>query len=401
MKKIVKLLIIINLVSIINCQNNYNINGLPWKFHVIDSNLYGADGIKLGYFNNDSLIDFISGGEEYGATRVYLNQGELNFNFLEFPSPDVEDAIFEDINNDGYKEILTFSEGNTQKIDIHFINDKKNNWVSKTIPATKGKKWMYGIVADLDNKNGLDIIVGAKGENAILGWLETTEDINGYEKWKLHKIASVGWIMSIEYIDLDNDGNKDILVSDRKGKKSGIKWFKNPGKYSDKFKQEWDETIIGLKNKKPMFLCISDYNKDGLDDIIVAEAVDGIYYLEKIDKSGHSWNERLLFNYPIFAGDRGKSVACIDIDNDMNYEIISSYEMAQDKYGVIYSKYNVTAKKWDHYAISSKKGIKYDKILPFDIDRDGDIDILITEEKENTKGLGVIWYENNNKSISF
>lgn len=377
-----------------------------WKLHIIDSTLYGADGIRAGYFDEDALVDFISGGEEYGATRVFLNQGNLQFDFLEFPSPSVEDALFTDLNEDGTPEVFTFSEGNTRHIALHY-KDTGSGWRSEVIPATEGIAWMYGAVADFDEDGTKEIIVGGKGENGVIGWLETTPHPEGFAQWKLHPIAPVAWVMSIECIDIDADGYNDILISDRKGAQSGIKWFKHPD--ADSLSQPWEERVIGLRGKEPMFLEVVDFNGDGQADIIAADISEGIFFFEKTDKSGKHWKDSLLFTYPDFVGKRGKSVACVNIDNKYTLEIvtsyaeandedvpaiITSYEEAENAYGVIYSKYNKATAAWDHFPISSTAGIKYDKILPLDIDKDGDLDIFTTEERENGNGLGVIWYEN-------
>lgn len=49
---------------------------------------------------------------------------------------------------------------------------------------------------------------------------------------------------------------------------------------------------------------------------------------------------------------------------------------------------------------NSRKGIKFDDVRLADIDLDGDLDIVSTEENGSrgywwsTRGLGLIWYEN-------
>ena len=49
---------------------------------------------------------------------------------------------------------------------------------------------------------------------------------------------------------------------------------------------------------------------------------------------------------------------------------------------------------------NTRKGIKHDKLMLDDLDGDGDLDIVTTEESGNTglyfidRGLGLIWYEN-------
>ena len=53
-----------------------------------------------------------------------------------------------------------------------------------------------------------------------------------------------------------------------------------------------------------------------------------------------------------------------------------------------------TAGKWTAHELSGPDGIKYDLIGIVDLDADGHADVITTEEQLDTKGLGVIWYEN-------
>lgn len=365
------------------------VKGPQWQMHVIDSTLYGADGVRAGFFNKDKMIDLISGGEQKGVTRVYINKGKNSFDAIEFNSPDVEDAIFTEIDKDGNMGVFTMSEGETKRISYHFLNEAKE-WKTKHIEPANSYQWMYAAVADLDKDGSNEIVVGGKGENGMIGWLQLQRDKNGNTDWLLHKIASAGWIMSIECFDINNDGAIDILVSDRIGVNTGVKWFKNPGQ--DQVKNNWMEIPVGLNGKEPMFLTTNDFNDDGLMDIIATEIKEGVYYFENLDKNGLKWEKHLVFQYPAFAGKLGKSVAVVDIDNNRKLDIITSYAEAQNQHGVLLSKRN--GKQWKHYTISGKTGIKYDKILLQDMDSDGDMDIVITEERTNKTGLGVVWYEN-------
>jgi hypothetical protein len=47
--------------------------------------------------------------------------------------------------------------------------------------------------------------------------------------------------------------------------------------------------------------------------------------------------------------------------------------------------------KWQWHELSGVMGVKNDQVRLADLDGDGDLDALTTEEVSN---LGVIWYEN-------
>ncbi len=57
----------------------------------------------------------------------------------------------------------------------------------------------------------------------------------------------------------------------------------------------------------------------------------------------------------------------------------------------------VTDPEWDAHEISRPEGVKFDVFELIDIDGDGDLDVITTEERTN---LGVCWYENPTKRQS-
>ena len=82
-------------------------------------------------------------------------------------------------------------------------------------------------------------------------------------------------------------------------------------------------------------------------------------------------------------------------------DLILSAENAVDgRSGIIWLKY---ADQWDSpdwiaHDISGPEGIKFDISLLLDLDDDGDLDVINTEENNNSQGgnagLGLVWYEN-------
>ena len=72
---------------------------------------------------------------------------------------------------------------------------------------------------------------------------------------------------------------------------------------------------------------------------------------------------------------------------------MATTEGAHDKVGVFWLKARAVGDVagWDVYPISGQQGAKYDRLELIDLDGDGDLDVVTTEE--NT-GLGVLWYEN-------
>ncbi|MFT5738079.1 MAG: hypothetical protein ACI9SG_002431, partial [Maribacter sp.] len=195
-----------------------------WELHVIDNVGSGADGIRLLDINNDGKQDIVTGWEESGDTKVYIHP-KLKDIKKNWPvvvvgnTPSVEDAIFADVNNDGKMDVVSLTEGDSQKIFVswNMENDYLNpgNWKQEVVPASDTKmKWMYAELMQVDEKHGIDLIAAGKGHNAAIGWFEAPDKPNDLSRWKWNEISKVGWIMSIYIKDMDLDGDKDLVISD-------------------------------------------------------------------------------------------------------------------------------------------------------------------------------------------
>src|SRR5262249_16657148 len=84
----------------------------------------------------------------------------------------------------------------------------------------------------------------------------------------------------------------------------------------------------------------------------------------------------------------GKGIGIGDINRDGKNDLVLSFEQATgDKSGLVW----LSAPDWKRHEISGTAGTKYDVIKLVDLDGDGDLDVISTEEMDN---VGVIWFEN-------
>ena len=379
----------------------------PWPCHTIDNTSSGADGVKFGDINNDGRSDLVVGWEEGGITKLYLNPGPEKVRsrwpgVIIGSTPDVEDAVFTDMNADGKMDILSCSEGNTRKIQIHryfgrkILNSKK--WQQKILPASDKKmQWMYAIPLQVDKKYGIDVVASAKGKNAEIGWFEAPKRKRNLGDWKWHTINPVGWIMSIIRHDMDGDMDTDIVITDRKGDQQGCRWLENPGPGLSQY-STWKSHIIGCEGLEVMFMCIADLESDGTHEMIVCERTEqSIRIYKKHDNHKLKWEETIIA-LPPFTG-RAKSVEVGDLNGDGKYDlIVSTNTYGGGKYGLIWLNGAEISQPGTpkFLPISEMHNAKYDKVELIDLDEDGDLDVIICEENfgEHSKGLGIVWYEN-------
>lgn len=372
--------------------------------HTIDNRSLGADGTKVFDANGDGRLDIVCGWEQGNITRVYLQPAALDqpWPFVELPSPEVEDALLADLDGDGATDVVTFSEGDHRRITIHWAPSsadaylQADAWTHADIACTLGlTQWMFGQAMDVDGTYGLDLVVGAKNEGALLGWLEAPANPRDMSAWRLHPISPVGWIMSIELMDMDGDGQTDLLISDRKGPGRGVKWYRHPGKEAAARGEAWTEQLIGLTQGNPMFLGASQ--EGGRWHIWVPNHRDSLLQFRQRNAAATDW-ATASWPFPEGSGRIGKSAALGDLNQDGYLDVITTYEGAAHLQGVMASLGNEQGSFQRHVPVSGLEGIKYDFARLIDMDADGDLDVLTSEENDNARGgqggLGVVWYEN-------
>jgi hypothetical protein len=384
---------------------------ITWVRHIIDDSSKGADGIKLADINKDGRLDIATGWEEGNISKVYLHPSPKKVQ-EKWPSvkigqtPSVEDATFIDMNADGQLDVVSCSEGNTRKIYVQYAPKRKwlqaKKWKQKILPASDGvQKWMYAIPMQVDQKNGMDLIAGGKapkrGKKASIGWFEAPKSSKNINKWQWHPIGTISWIMSMMLQDMDQDGDLDIVITDRYGALQSCRWLENPN--SEKLqKQRWKSHLIGAKNLEVMFMTIADLDQDNKAEVILVERTEQTIRIYKnTDNRGRNWQETVI-RLPSNTG-LAKSIEVGDINKDGSLDfVISSNTGKEAKHGLIWLDGSYLDKNTPpiFQTISGAHIAKYDRVELIDLDEDGDLDVLICEENygKNSEGLGVIWYEN-------
>lgn len=375
----------------------------PWLRHAVDDSSIGADGVRLADVNGDGLMDIATGWEEGGVVRAYLNPG---YEKAKLPWPAVtvgevrspEDAVFVDLDADGAVDVVSCCEGKVKSVFVHwapgdttdFMNASR--WKTEPFPALHGTNaWMFALPMQVDEKNGVDLIVGAKGKEARIGWLESPKNARDLDTWRWWPIYPAGWIMSLVGADMDGDGDTDVLVSDRRGDSRGCLWLENPGA-GPKQKKNWPVHRIGSSDKEVMFLNLEDLDGDGIRDLLAAVAGPELVLHRRGADDAEFW-ERLVIPLPAGTG-RGKGVCIADVDLDGQRDIVFTCERSEGKHGAMWLSYEgpLTDGRWTAHPISGvAEGVKFDRIEMLDLDGDGDRDMLTCEERDC---LGVIWYEN-------
>ncbi len=374
----------------------------PWARHTIDARFRGADGVRIADVNGDGLADVTTAWEQSGITRAYLHPG---FEAVREPwpavtvgvTPQVEDAVWVDVDGDGHMDVVSSAEGRTRAIFVSFAPSDPADfldphaWRTEVVPATLGRQWMYALPMQIDGQDGIDLVLGSKRGKAIVGWLQSPPNPRDLSAWTLHEIAPAGWVMSIDAIDMNGDGRQDLLVSDRSPSPvRGVRWLENPGPGSAAAGL-WTQHFVGARDRNPVFIAPVP-GASGPQRIVVPVGGRQLSLFQRVDDAEDIWDEVPLM-YPRHVGDP-KAAAVGDVDLNGSLDIVlTCTNLVGREDSVVWLSDAAHAKEpeTESYSISGPEGEKFDRIELLDLDGDGDLDVLTTEEIQQ---LGVIWYEN-------
>ncbi|MFX1420264.1 MAG: FG-GAP-like repeat-containing protein [Promethearchaeota archaeon] len=174
---------------------------------------------------------------------------------------DVYQAVIEDVNNDGFNDIITANYGST--VSIFLWNNTLADWDPQII-KTVGDYPRDVFAGDVNNDGYNDIVTYNDGTDdiSILLWNNFAKD------WDTHiqrPVFGGAIVFSKIYVnDVNNDGYNDIVAChDRSvGQMSIVKW--NP------ITNFWDPTIIRTIGNSPVGISVEDVNNDGYNDIAIA-----------------------------------------------------------------------------------------------------------------------------------
>jgi len=210
--------------------------------HVVSDKTFDW-GVGAGDVNGDGRIDMLRPGAWFEAPAdprkgVWKEHSLAIGNIEEGKDEHTPQIFVYDVNSDGLNDIITSSAHKWGIFWYEQIKDKSKaelQWKQHIID----KSWTQAHalkLADIDNDGDLDLVTGKRfmahngldpEGNKPLGvyWYELTRGVS--PTWTKHVISfdeGIGAGLNIPVVDLDKDGDLDIIVT---GKWGGPVWFEN------------------------------------------------------------------------------------------------------------------------------------------------------------------------------
>ena len=233
--------------------------------NVISSTANYANAVFAADIDGDGLPDAISASEFDGKVAWYRNLGEGTFSLEHIISTQANGAwkvYAADLAGHGRMDVLAARLGSSDDQIVWFENLGGGTFGPQQILTTHAQtQWITSVVAtDLDGDGKVDILSSSANDNKIAWYRNLGGGAFGSQQIISTAATSP---FGVYFADLDGDGKLDVVSASMNDKK--IAWYRNLGNGSFGLQQVITNTFVGA-----IAVFAADLDNDGRVDILAA-----------------------------------------------------------------------------------------------------------------------------------
>lgn len=268
-------------------------------------------GLTVGQFDDDSAIEIIVGDGDGKVRSIDGKTKDIEWKSEELVR-DAHGLLLHDVDHDGENELLV---GTGYKTDqnwgtVYLFNQGEKEPYDAFEPFDSRLREMD--VVDIDSDGEEELVVGSGvslGDISGEGYVRVFDfDDKENPEWKSPDLG--GCIEGLKVLDLEGDGNMEIVVSNGYRYREGFCYIFRCE--NGEYKRIWKSSNIG---PKAYGLDVGDIDDDGVMEIVVSNLAGYIYVFDGITYSLEWKSENL--------GRDILGITLADCDQDGDMEIIA------------------------------------------------------------------------------
>ncbi|WBL21004.1 VCBS repeat-containing protein [Zunongwangia sp. HRR-M8] len=265
-------------------------NYIDYDYEGLINKMLSREGpaIAVADVNNDGNDDFYVAGARNESGVLYIQQ--TSGKFLKSIIDETEEskifeetgAVFTDIDNDGFKDLILIAGGNNIYAEKEqyetriYLNDGKGNF-SKSDSELPINDQNAAVIAanDFDKDRKIDLFIGYRSVPGVYGINPSHQLLKNKGNGKFtsldtSNLDNLGMITDASWADIDNDGKAELIVI---GDWMAPTIFKIQDKKLSLISSNLSEYAGAWNCMK-----ITDLNKDGLPDLILGNRGTNSFY---------------------------------------------------------------------------------------------------------------------------
>jgi hypothetical protein len=352
---------------------------------VITTSASGAEKVYAADIDGDGDMDVLSASYSDDKIAWYENtDGAGTFGSQQVISTSAsgpQSVHAADIDGDGDMDVLSASV-NDNKIAWYENTDGAGTFGAQQVITTSAASAYDVYAADIDGDGDMDVLSASYYDNKI-AWYENTDGAGTFGTQQVIT-TSAGGALSVYSVDLDGDGDMDVLSASTNDNK--IAWYENTdgaGTFSA-------QKVITTSAHNAKSVYAADLDGDGDLDVLSASRGDNkIAWYENTDGTGTFGAQQVITT----SASGTFSVYSADLDGDGDMDVLS--DLSSNNRIAWYENTDGVGTFGTQQVITTSTSYPY-SVYSADLDGDGDMDVLSASYIDSK----IAWYENKSLGTS-